>query len=78
MFLTAVVWVASFVLAFALFKPKMQNNIKPAGLDDLNIPTASIGREIPVVFGTRDIKSANVVWYGGLRVVPIKKKGGKK
>ncbi|MBS9781850.1 MAG: hypothetical protein KGV56_05080 [Gammaproteobacteria bacterium] len=78
MFLTALVWVASFVLAFSLFKPKMQNNIKPAGLDDFNIPTASIGREIPVVFGTRDIKSANVVWYGGLRVVPIKKKGGKK
>ena len=53
-------------------------NAKPAGLNEFDIPTASVGREIPVLFGTRDIKGANVVWYGDLSVQPIVKKGGKK
>ncbi len=30
------------------------------------------------LFGERDLKGPNVVWYGDFRSVPIKKKGGKK
>jgi hypothetical protein len=37
-------------------------------LDQLDIPTAEIGKEIPVLFGTKKVTSPNVVWYGDLRV----------
>ncbi|APL99214.1 MAG: hypothetical protein EAS51_12380 [Microbacteriaceae bacterium] len=70
------VFVAALVVSYAL-TPKPQNQ-KPAAFEDLQLPTAEEGREIPVVFGTRDIKSSNVVWYGDLRTVAVKKKGGKK
>ena len=49
---------------------------KPAALEDFSVPTAEIGREIPVLFGTRWIKSPNVVWYGDLGIIPKKEKVG--
>lgn len=72
----ASVFIAALVLSYALM-PKPQTQ-PPAGLGDIKAPTAEEGREIPVLFGTRDIESPNVVWYGHLRTVAIKKKGGKK
>lgn len=42
-----------------------------AGLSDFDVPTAIDGREIPVLFGTREISQPNVVWYGHLRTTPI-------
>jgi hypothetical protein len=76
MFWFLVVFALSLVVSFALM-PKPESR-PPAGLGDFNVPTAEVGREIPVLFGTRELKGPNVVWYGHLRVVPIKKKGGKK
>jgi hypothetical protein len=70
------VFAVSLVAAYAL-APKPQSQ-PPAGLGDIQAPTAEEGREIPVLFGTRDLKGPNVVWYGHLRTVAIKKKGGKK
>ena len=55
--------------------PKPENNTK---VGTVEAPTAEEGRDIPVLFGTREVKSANVVWYGDVRAVAIKKKGGKK
>ena len=72
--------VAAIVVAFVasfLLMPKPQSQ-PPAGLDEIEAPTAEVGREIPVLFGRRRIKSPNVVWYGHLRTVAIKAKGGKK
>ena len=69
-------YVVTLVLGY-LFAPKPQN-AKPAGLADVQVPTAEVGRVIPVLFGTRDLEGPNVVWYGHLKVVPIKVKGGKK
>lgn len=46
-------------------------------MDDVRAPVAEIGKEIPVVFGTRDIANANVVWYGDLRTSPVQTKSGK-
>lgn len=40
-------------------------------LADVNAPTAEQGRAIPVVFGTCLIKSANIVWYGDLKTIPV-------
>lgn len=73
-------YVAVFVVALVVSYntvPKPQS-AKPAGLGDFNVPTAEEGREIPVLFGTRDIAGPNVVWYGDLRTDAIRKKGGKK
>lgn len=66
----------SFVVAYSM-TPKPQTS-PPAGLGDFQVPTADDGREIPVLFGTRDMNGPNVVWYGHLRAVAVKKKGGKK
>lgn len=70
------VFIVALVAAYAMM-PKPQSQ-PPAGLGDFNVPTAEEGREIPVLFGTRDVKGPNVVWYGDLRVEAIRKKGGKK
>ncbi len=70
------VFVSALVIGYARI-PKPQS-VKPAGLGDFKIPTAEEGREIPVLFGTRDIDGPNVVWYGDLRTVALQKKGGKK
>lgn len=73
-------YVAVFVVALAVgasAQPKPQSQ-PPAGLGDFKAPTAEEGREIPVLFGTRDIEGPNVVWYGDLKTVAIRKKGGKK
>ena len=72
----AAVFVVALVVSYAMM-PKPQSQ-PPAGLGDIQAPTAEEGREIPVLFGTRDIEGPNVVWYGDLRTVAIKKKGGKK
>lgn len=74
--IAAVIFVVALVVAVAMM-PKPQSQ-PPAGLGDIKAPTAEEGREIPVLFGTRDIEGPNVVWYGHLRTVAIKKKGGKK
>ncbi|UYA98699.1 putative virion structural protein [Xanthomonas phage vB_Xar_IVIA-DoCa5] len=71
-----VVFVVALVAAYSMM-PKPQN-AKPAGLGDVTAPTAEVGREIPVLFGERDLEGPNVCWYGDFRAVPIKKKGGKK
>lgn len=70
------VFIVALVVSYAM-APKPQSQ-PPAGLGDIKAPTAEEGREIPVLFGTRDIEGPNVVWYGHLKTVAIKKKGGKK
>ena len=72
----ALYFVVALVISYSL-TPKPQN-AKPAGLAEIQVPTAEVGREIPVLFGTRDLTGPNVVWYGDLRTVPVKKSGGKK
>lgn len=76
MFWFAVLFVGALVVSLVL-APKPQNQ-KPAGFGDITAPTAEEGIEIPVLFGTRDLNGPNVVWYGDLKTVAIKSKGGKK
>ena len=71
-----VVFIVALVVAHAT-APKPQSQ-PPAGLGDIQAPTAEEGREIPVLFGTRRLKGPNVVWYGDLRTEAIRKSGGKK
>ena len=60
-----------------VLRPKPQS-VKPAGLDEIQAPTAEEGREIPVLFGCRELKGPNVVWYGDLKTKAIRVEGGKK
>lgn len=71
-----VVFIVALVAGFAL-SPKPQTT-PPAGINEFNVPTAEEGRELPVLFGTRDITAPNIVWYGDLKTVAIKSSGGKK
>lgn len=69
-------YVGSLILTAILTpKPKIT---KPQALTEVDAPVAEIGKPIPVLFGERQIKGINVVWFGDLRAVPIRKKGGKK
>lgn len=76
MWVQIVIGVVSLVLS-AMLAPKPQNP-KPGGLGDIKVPQAKEGGSIPVLFGTRDIEAPNVVWYGDLKTVAVKSKGGKK
>jgi hypothetical protein len=76
MWFYALSFVASLVLSYAMApKPQSQPKLLPG---EFKIPTADEGREIPVLFGIRDIDSPNIVWYGDFAAEAIKKKGGKK
>ena len=50
---------------------------RASAIGDFEVPTADQDRAIPVIFGKVWITGPNVVWYGDLKVVPIKKKSGK-
>lgn len=60
-----------------LLRPKGPPPPPPSTLDDLNVPVAEEGGEIPVIFGTVDLEGQNIVWYGHFKTDPIKKKAGK-
>lgn len=70
------VFIAALVVSY-LMTPKPQSQ-PPPGIGEVEAPTAEEGREIPVLFGTRYISGPNVVWYGDIKTVAIRKKGGKK
>lgn len=70
------VFIVALVVGYALAGKGVEQP-SPA-IQEVEAPTAEEGRAIPVLFGTRDIKGPNVVWYGDIKTVAIKKKGGKK
>ncbi len=70
MFWNIIIGLVSFALQMVL-APKPQD-AKPASLEDFDAPTAEEGREIPVLFGTREIKGPNVTWFGALGLSAIK------
>jgi hypothetical protein len=71
----AIAFVVALVVGFAL-TPKPQT-VTP-GIGEIEAPTAEDGREIPVLFGTRNLTGPNVVWYGDVKTTPIKSSGGGK
>jgi hypothetical protein len=70
MFWNIVFAIASYALQL-LLAPKPEN-AKAKTLSDFQLPTAEEGRSIPPVFGTVDIASPNVTWYGDLKKDGIK------
>lgn len=63
-------FVATTVISM-LMRPHTSGPIA-SSLGDFQYPTAEEGRAIPVVFGTVKIGGGNTVWWGDLRVQPIK------
>ncbi len=50
-----------------LLRPKPNiENAKPAGLGDFNVPTATEGRVVPIIWGKVKLAGPNIVWYGDL------------
>lgn len=70
------VFVAALAVSYSL-APKPPNT-PPVGFNDVKVPTAEDGRELPVVFGTRSYEAPNCGWFGDYKNVAIRKKGGKK
>ncbi len=68
-------FIVTFALNFlitALLTPKPElENARPAGLGDFQIPTATEGRVIPVIWGRVLVKGPNVIWYGDFEADPI-------
>lgn len=64
--------IANVIMAL-LNKPAVPN-LLPS--DVSNIPVATAGKPIPVVFGRRFIRQPNVVWCGDVKAEPIKQKIG--
>ncbi|MDE4924373.1 hypothetical protein PQH03_07000 [Ralstonia insidiosa] len=75
MWISLVIMVVSYILSVAL-KPHPQDP-PSATLQDVNVPTVDQGTPVPVVFGEVWVENWMVLWYGDLRVAPIKS-GGKK
>jgi len=70
------VLVVSAYLSYTM-RPDPPDAPKPE-LEDLEVPTVSASDPIPRVYGTKWIKSANVVWYGDLRTEEITQESGGK
>ncbi len=70
MWVTALLWLASFAIAAYSYRPQ---KTQPPPVEGVQTSIAEAGAEIPVLFGTRTIKGVNTVWYGNLKTTPIKK-----
>ena len=69
-----VIMVVLFV-AMQLLAPKPNiEDARPAGLGDFEFPTAREDRTVPIWWGTMEFTGPNVIWYGDLQVVAVKKK----
>lgn len=72
------VWAVTTVIG-ALLAPRPPKPAAPTP-GNLDVPVAESGKPIPVLFGTRVIRQANVVWYGDVKTTEIHQSsgGGKK
>lgn len=73
-----IMWIVTTVLSALLApRPKVQD-AQPGQVGDKDIPMASADAPIPVLFGTRVLSQPNVVWWGDVQVIAIRKSGGGK
>lgn len=73
------VWAAVFIAALfyvATANPKSDQNGIEAGKPDA--PTSNEGIDVPIVFGTVQIKSYNLAWWGDVSVEPVTQRSGGK
>jgi hypothetical protein len=77
MIVCLVIMMIMMAASYLMMQSTSGDNQRPTGVDDMDFPTATAGKEIVVVFGTRWVNSPNVVWYGDVRTRPIRSSGGK-
>ena len=71
-------FLASAILSYVLYKPKMKTaGVSASGLDDFSITRATEGSVIPVVFGRVKI-TGNILWYGNLTAIEQEAESGGK
>lgn len=75
-FFQLLLFVVSTVLSY-LLTPK-PHVTEPKAKPLTGAPIADASAPVPVLFGTRRITQPNCVWWGHVRVVPVKTKSGKK
>lgn len=75
MWIFIIVLVALAVADYALTPGPPKNETTP-GI--VNAATATAGGSIPLLFGTRELTSPNVVWFGDVATSAIKSSSGKK
>lgn len=73
---TAIGWaivkiVISVAISYLLAPKPDPTEPTAAGLDQFDFPTAQVGRPFPVLFGSKNIVSQNVVWYGDLGIEEV-------
>lgn len=73
------VYLAVMLVGMAYSYTHQPKTVQPTALtlEDAKIPGVELGKEIPVLFGTRDINAPQVVWYGDLRTSPVEVDSGK-
>jgi len=73
-----IIWIGLSVLSYFLFRPQQQQQDNPTP-GEVSGTTVDSSSPVPVLFGTRLIKTPNCVWYGDVGTTPIIKCGeGKK
>lgn len=73
-----VVAVASAAYAVVASNVSTSSSNNPSTLEDFDVPTASDGKQMPVVFGTVTLQSSNIVWYGDLDYNEVREESGGK
>lgn len=75
-----ITWIVTTVLSALLApRPKVHDAQQPGQIGERDIPMASQDAPIPVLFGTRVLSQPNVVWWGDVQIIPIRRSsGGKK
>lgn len=76
-FITALFFVGNFLLQ-KLLTPRVRQSpqhAKAASLSDFDIITATEGRALPILFGTRLLRAPNLGWYGDFSTTPIVESG---
>lgn len=71
-----VAYVGLMVLSY-LLRPKTAAQVAPTP-GDVEGTTVDASSDAPVLFGTREIRKTNCVWYGDVGTTPIQSCGGSK
>ncbi len=68
--------IAGVVIGMMLLQDTPDSGMSPASLDSFQITLADEGTPVPQIFGRVRIRG-NIIWYGNLKTVEVKEKGGK-
>lgn len=74
----SLLWAVIFAIIGVLITPRPEGPKNAEVQAPEGIPTIEDTEPICVLFGSRELKSNNIAWYGDLKTTPIKSDGGGK